>query len=53
MSAPLLQARDLMVRFGTGRYADVEHVCLMTDEVTPLAMASATRWCQPQLVANT
>lgn len=28
---------DLTVRFGTGRYADVEHVCLMTDEVTPLA----------------
>ena len=28
---------DLMVRFGTGRYADVEHVCLMKDEVTPLA----------------
>jgi DNA-binding transcriptional LysR family regulator len=28
---------DLTVRFGTGRYADVEHVCLMKDEVTPLA----------------
>ena len=28
---------DLTVRFGAGRYADVEHVCLMNDEVTPLA----------------
>ena len=28
---------DLTVRFGTGRYADVEHVCLFKDEVTPLA----------------
>jgi LysR family transcriptional regulator, glycine cleavage system transcriptional activator len=28
---------DLMIRFGTGRYSDVEHVCVMTDEVTPLA----------------
>ena len=28
---------DLTVRFGAGRYADVEHVCLMSDEVTPLA----------------
>jgi LysR family transcriptional regulator, glycine cleavage system transcriptional activator len=41
VSIPLLDVvaedADLMVRFGTGRYADVEHVCLMTDEVTPLA----------------
>jgi LysR family transcriptional regulator, glycine cleavage system transcriptional activator len=34
---------DLMIRFGTGRYADVEHVCLMTDEVTPLAAPSYIR----------
>ena len=34
---------DLMVRFGTGRYADVEHVCLMKDEVTPLASPAYVR----------
>jgi LysR family glycine cleavage system transcriptional activator len=34
---------DLTVRFGTGRYADVEHVCLMTDEVTPLASPAFIR----------
>jgi hypothetical protein len=32
-----------MVRFGTGRYADVEHTCLMTDEVTPLASPAYIR----------
>jgi DNA-binding transcriptional LysR family regulator len=41
VSIPLLDVvaedADLMIRYGTGRYADVEHVCLMTDEVTPLA----------------
>src|SRR4051812_23587775 len=41
VSIPLLDVvaedAELMIRFGTGRYADVEHVCLMTDEVTPLA----------------
>ncbi len=41
VSIPLLDVvaedADLMIRFGTGRYADVEHLCLMTDEVTPLA----------------
>jgi DNA-binding transcriptional LysR family regulator len=41
VSIPLLDVvaedADLTIRFGTGRYADVEHVCLMTDEVTPLA----------------
>ena len=41
VSIPLLDVvaedADLMIRFGTGRYADVEHVCVMTDEVTPLA----------------
>jgi LysR family glycine cleavage system transcriptional activator len=41
VSIPLLDVvaedADLMVRFGTGRYADVEHVCLMTDDVTPMA----------------
>jgi LysR family glycine cleavage system transcriptional activator len=41
VSIPLLDVvaedADLMVRFGTGRYADVERLCLLTDEVTPLA----------------
>jgi LysR family glycine cleavage system transcriptional activator len=40
VSIPLLDVvaedADLMIRFGTGRYADVEHLCLLTDEVTPL-----------------
>ena len=47
VSIPLLDVvaedADLMVRFGTGRYADVEHVCLMTDEVTPLASPAYIR----------
>lgn len=41
VSIPLLDVvaedADLMVRFGTGRYADVEHVCLIKDDVTPMA----------------
>ena len=41
VSIPLLDVvaedADLTIRFGTGRYADVEFTCLMTDEVTPLA----------------
>jgi LysR family transcriptional regulator, glycine cleavage system transcriptional activator len=41
VSIPLLDVvaedADLTVRFGTGRYSDVEHVCLAKDEVTPLA----------------
>ena len=41
VSIPLLDVvaedADLTIRFGTGRYADVEHLCLMKDEVTPLA----------------
>ncbi len=47
VSIPLLDVvaedADLMVRFGTGRYADVEHVCLMRDEVTPLASPAYVR----------
>jgi LysR family glycine cleavage system transcriptional activator len=47
VSIPLLDVvaedADLMVRFGTGRYADVEHLCLMTDEVTPLASPAHLR----------
>ena len=34
---------DLTVRFGTGRYADVEHICLLKDEVTPLASPAYMR----------
>ena len=41
VSIPLLdvvaEEADLTIRFGTGRYADVEHLCLTKDEVTPLA----------------
>ncbi|MFZ4289102.1 LysR substrate-binding domain-containing protein [Variovorax sp. HJSM1_2] len=47
VSIPLLDViaedADLMIRFGTGRYADVEHVCLMHDEVTPLASPAFVR----------
>ncbi len=47
VSIPLLDVvaedADLMIRFGTGRYADVEHACLMTDEVTPMAAPSFLR----------
>jgi LysR family transcriptional regulator, glycine cleavage system transcriptional activator len=47
VSIPLLDVvaedADLMVRFGSGRYADVEHVCLMQDEVTPLASPAYVR----------
>ena len=47
VSIPLLDVvaedADLMIRFGTGRYADVEHVCLMKDEVTPLASPTFVR----------
>ena len=47
VSIPLLDVvaedADLMVRFGTGRYADVEHLCLMKDEVTPLTSPSYVR----------
>ena len=34
---------DLFIRFGTGRYADVEHVCLLKDEVTPMASPAYVR----------
>jgi DNA-binding transcriptional LysR family regulator len=41
VSIPLLDVvaedADLTVRFGTGRYSDVEHICLAKDDVTPLA----------------
>jgi LysR family glycine cleavage system transcriptional activator len=47
VSIPLLDVvaedADLTIRFGTGRYADVEHVCLMKDDVTPLASPAYIR----------
>jgi DNA-binding transcriptional LysR family regulator len=47
VSIPLLDVvaedADLTVRFGTGRYADVEHVCLARDEVTPMASPTYVR----------
>ena len=47
VSIPLLDVvaedADLTVRFGTGRYADVEHVCLARDAVVPLASPTFLR----------
>jgi len=47
VSIPLLDVvaedADLTIRFGTGRYADVEYVCLMKDEVTLLASPAFVR----------
>ena len=47
VSIPLLDVvaedADLTVRFGTGRYADVEHLCLMKDDVIPVASPSYAR----------
>jgi DNA-binding transcriptional LysR family regulator len=60
VSIPLLDVvaedADLMVRFGAGRYADMEHVCLMKDEITPLASPAFVRehgpFETPQDLAN-
>ena len=47
VSIPLLDVvaedADLTVRFGTGRYADVEYACLLKDDVTPLASPAFVR----------
>ncbi len=47
VSIPLLDVvaedADLMVRFGPGRYADMEHVCLSKDTVLPLASPGFVR----------
>jgi LysR family glycine cleavage system transcriptional activator len=47
VSIPLLDVvaedADLLVRFGPGRYADLEYVCLTKDEVTPLASPAFVR----------
>ena len=56
VSIPLLDVvaedADLMIRFGTGRYADVEYVCLLKDEVTPLASPAYVREHGPFVVAE-
>ncbi|MDI1245795.1 MAG: LysR substrate-binding domain-containing protein, partial [Rhodoferax sp.] len=56
ISIPLLDVvaedADLMIRFGTGRYADVEHVCLLKDEVTPLASPAFVREHGPFEIAQ-
>ena len=56
VSIPLLDViaedSDLIVRFGTGRYADLEHVCLLQDEVTPLASPTFLREKGPFEVAQ-
>ena len=47
VSIPLLDVvaedADLTIRYGSGRYADVEHVCLTKDVVTPLASPAFVR----------
>lgn len=47
VSIPLLDVvaedADLMIRYGGGRYADVEHQCILKDEVTPLASPAWVR----------
>ncbi len=47
VSIPLLDVvaedADLTIRFGTGRYADVEHLCLFKDRITPLASPAYIR----------
>lgn len=47
VSIPLLDVvaedADLTVRFGAGRYADLEHVCLTKDVVTPMASPAFVR----------
>ncbi len=56
VSIPLLDVvaedADLMVRFGTGRYADVEHICLTKDSVAPLASPAYVREHGPFEVAQ-
>lgn len=47
VSIPLLDVvaedADLTIRFGAGRYADVEHLCIVKDEVTPVASPAFVR----------
>lgn len=47
VSIPLLDVvaedADLIIRFGTGRYADVEHECILKDDVAVLASPTYVR----------
>ncbi len=56
ISIPLLDVvaedADLTIRFGTGRYADLEHICLLNDDVTPLASPAFVREHGPFEVAQ-
>ena len=56
VSIPLLDVvaedADLVVRFGPGRYADLEYVCLTKDVVTPLASPAFVREHGPFEVAQ-
>ena len=56
VSIPLLDVvaedADLVVRFGPGRYADLEYVCLTKDVVTPLASPAFVREHGPFDVAQ-
>jgi DNA-binding transcriptional LysR family regulator len=56
VSIPLLDVvaedADLIVRFGPGRYADMEFVCLSKDDVTPLASPAFVREHGPFEVAQ-
>ncbi len=55
ISIPLLDVvaedADLMIRFGTGHYADVEHICLIEVAVAPLASPAFVREHGPFEVA--
>ena len=56
VSIPLLDVvaedADLTVRFGAGRYADLEHICLTKDVVTPMASPAFVREHGPFVVAQ-
>ncbi|MFT5644891.1 MAG: LysR family glycine cleavage system transcriptional activator [Janthinobacterium sp.] len=43
MQDALPKDADVMIRYGTGAYSDVEHVCLMTDDITPMASPAYVR----------
>jgi len=56
ISIPLLDVvaedADLIIRYGTGHYADMEHFCILKDEVTPLASPAFVREHGPYEVAQ-
>lgn len=43
MQDALPKDADVMIRYGAGAYNDVEHVCLMTDNITPMASPAYLR----------